>query len=804
MSITPYPRGKSLRMGPQTHDFEGADLAAAEAARDSYFASNPTNLAFYDGNSDLLIRLIYTDVELTTKFMQRRAGSWIDVTPVVQGPNGEVVSLAGVPIGEIPYKLIDGTFSGSGMRVLENGSILAPPGFGVESGSVTFGDVLKLSEVAGFLGISNLLNDRQYTIVDYYTPRTAVSSEPTVFHLIEPEFEFISQPIDTTNIPDNPLIYDYTVINSARTNSIKFRTYAAMTNVRIKISQVSNGVVLKFLPNKTSWEKELDGLTWGVGDNTFDFTDSPVILSPGNVLRFEIRADVVALKGNALGVPYFTATLQRGVFDNVITDRVYTATDVKAKLESLSSPNKLSKTAIQDVVNTVNGGFGDVVITTGSIGAQPLDATLTGLAATTISAGDMIYATGVDTFSTVASSAFGRSTLVDTSAAAGRATYGLGDVATRNVDVANGIATLDGAGKLTQMPTKADVGLGNVDNTSDVNKPVSTAQSAAIAASIAAHNAAVDPHPQYTTTAEASAAAPVQSVAGKTGTVTLNTGDVTEAANLYYTDSRVDARVIAAGYTVKSASSLGGGSPVYKANTAGDISFRSIIGTGIASVTTNANDITINVPANTISSVNGQTGAVVLTTTNIAEGTNLYYTDARVGTYLTTNGYTVKSINNVGAGGNIYVGNTAGAVTLRSIVAGGGVTVTQNTNDVTISTPVITDGTYTPTLFNTTNVAASTSGVCMYTRIGNTVRVSGAVQIDPTNNNQSTVLGVSLPIASNFTVSTDCAGSGSAIDVAGQSCGILADPVNDRALIQYVNGSNANNFMYFSFTYRVL
>jgi hypothetical protein len=31
----------------------------------------------------------------------------------------------------------------------------------------------------------------------------------------------------------------------------------------------------------------------------------------------------------------------------------------------------------------------------------------------------------------------------------------------------------------------------------------------------------------------------------------------------------------------------------------------------------------------TVTSVNGQTGAVVLTTTNVAEGTNLYYTDAR-------------------------------------------------------------------------------------------------------------------------------------------------------------------------------
>ncbi len=46
------------------------------------------------------------------------------------------------------------------------------------------------------------------------------------------------------------------------------------------------------------------------------------------------------------------------------------------------------------------------------------------------------------------------------------------------------------------------------------------------AAAITTHEAATDPHPQYTTTAEAAAAAPVQSVAGKTGAVTLAKADV--------------------------------------------------------------------------------------------------------------------------------------------------------------------------------------------------------------------------------------------------------------------------------------
>jgi hypothetical protein len=63
--------------------------------------------------------------------------------------------------------------------------------------------------------------------------------------------------------------------------------------------------------------------------------------------------------------------------------------------------------------------------------------------------------------------------------------------------------------------TKAAVGLGDVDNTSDVNKPVSTAQAAALAvkadttavvAAVAAHEAAADSHPNYLTAAEGNAA----------------------------------------------------------------------------------------------------------------------------------------------------------------------------------------------------------------------------------------------------------------------------------------------------------
>lgn len=109
--------------------------------------------------------------------------------------------------------------------------------------------------------------------------------------------------------------------------------------------------------------------------------------------------------------------------------------------------------------------------------------------------------------------------------------------------------------------SKTDVGLSNVDNTTDLLKPISTATQSALdgkeatgaaASAVAAHVALSDPHSQYMTVSEADAAtssaigthvaasnphsqylkiadvvaAPVQSVAGRTGAVTLTKADI--------------------------------------------------------------------------------------------------------------------------------------------------------------------------------------------------------------------------------------------------------------------------------------
>jgi hypothetical protein len=116
----------------------------------------------------------------------------------------------------------------------------------------------------------------------------------------------------------------------------------------------------------------------------------------------------------------------------------------------------------------------------------------------------------------------------------------------------------------------------------------------------------------------------------------------------------------------------------------------------------------------TVTSVNGQTGAVVLTTTNVAEGTNLYFTNARART-------------SISAGTGISYDNSTGVVTNSApdqtvaIAGGTGIstsgtypsfTVTNTAPDQTVvlnaGTGISTSGTY-PN-FTITNTSPSLGG----------------------------------------------------------------------------------------------
>lgn len=113
-------------------------------------------------------------------------------------------------------------------------------------------------------------------------------------------------------------------------------------------------------------------------------------------------------------------------------------------------------------------------------------------------------------------------------------------------------------------------------------------------------------------------------------------------------------------------------------------------------------------------------------------------------------------------------------------------------------------GTYTPTLTAVANVDTATPSVCQWLRRGNVITVSGRVDIDCTAAaNTLTQVGMSLPVASDLTVSGQLAGGGGIGQATYQNFLCLGDTANNRATLQFLSNGTTSAAAFFSFTYLV-
>ena len=169
-----------------------------------------------------------------------------------------------------------------------------------------------------------------------------------------------------------------------------------------------------------------------------------------------------------------------------------------------------------------------------------------------------------------------------------------------------------------------------------------------------------------------------------------------------------------------------------------------------------------------------------------------------------TSGVLLTGTGVAGSDALVMNGGTSGSFRVNTTGVPYATSAHNNAGAVTGTTnQYLCSGTYTPTLFNTTNVAASTPQVTQWIRVGNVVTVSGNLTIDPTAATTVTTLGVSLPIASALTNSEQLGGTAvRAPSIAALAGWLTADFTNDRANLQYFNDTDVTSLVWtFHFTY---
>ena len=208
--------------------------------------------------------------------------------------------------------------------------------------------------------------------------------------------------------------------------------------------------------------------------------------------------------------------------------------------------------------------------------------------------------------------------------------------------------------------------------------------------------------------------APVTSVNTQTGAVVLDTDNIAEGTNLYYTDARADARIaLQAGANLdlsnKSTTDLSEGTNLYYTDTR----VRAAVSATTGSAGYDGATGTFSIPANT---------------TQVTEGTNLYYTDARADariaaasiTDLSDADQSVQTTDNVTFANITATGYIAGPATFTIDPAAVG----DNTGVVVIAGDLQVDGT--TTTINSTTVEVDDLNLTLASGAINAAAANGA------------------------------------------------------------------------------
>ncbi len=360
-------------LGPAQNVFSGADRTAAEAARDLYDTNNPGWIDDYDADTNLNIRLEYTEgVDAVALYqVTDGASNWLDNSSSVgvRGQDGGATNFASITTeGQVPSlssDLVNYEYSGSTVDPA-TGETTFDQTINVPAGSITVGTTMELSEGGQDLVIADLVKGQMaFSVNSDFTDATGADL-PNYVDFGEPQSVEL-QPVFDTTITTNPLTVVFAVSVTPATNfrlidQITLKTNGPMINTRFKVTDVATGLVLRYAPNKSAYDGDGNGFDLITGDNTFFLAETgtdgsgdfylgyvPFVTEDGQDLEIQIVADTVDLLGDSSEVPYLAQEFHDGPLKEIglkeYTDRVQTTGLLEGGVMSAASGTTLDWTS---------------------------------------------------------------------------------------------------------------------------------------------------------------------------------------------------------------------------------------------------------------------------------------------------------------------------------------------------------------------------------------------------------------------------------------------------------------------------
>lgn len=209
----------------------------------------------------------------------------------------------------------------------------------VPSGTVKISDTLSISEATLVTFVRD--NAIKTNFVPIQAPIGQTGTGLPAFQEAPSVINVVAQPDDSQVISVSPLVIPVLASFDNETDAIVFRANGPMSNVRMTLTDVASGVVLKYLPDKASVVSGTGGMEFVTGQNIVNMTSldpdsagvinigfTPVRLRKGKATTVLIEADNMDLLGNSSNIPYleniihplFTSTIAREFDTSNIAD----------------------------------------------------------------------------------------------------------------------------------------------------------------------------------------------------------------------------------------------------------------------------------------------------------------------------------------------------------------------------------------------------------------------------------------------------------------------------------------------------